>query len=91
MQILIALTLAAAQQAAPPPENDVTVTAPTETRVCRAAGPDRSSATRISRRRICLTPTQWRQRNESNVEEAADTLDMISPKIETPGHRPAPR
>lgn len=80
MQLLVAIILAA-QQPAPPTGSDVTVTGPQEQKICRAGGPDRSSATRISRRRICLTPTQWRQREAGNTEEAMDTLDVNNPGL----------
>jgi hypothetical protein len=75
---LFALALAAAAQQPTATPNDVTVTGPAEPKVCRASGPDRSSSTRISRRRLCLTPTQWRHRERNNTEEGADTLDVIA-------------
>jgi len=62
----------------------VTVTAPEARKICRRV--EVSSATRIARRRLCLTTQQWRQRNGNTVEEGADTLDVLSPgnAIEVP-------
>jgi hypothetical protein len=77
MQILIAIMLAAQQQPAPPASNDVTVTGPQEQKICRRIGPSNSSATRISRRRVCLTPTQWRERSgvTEDIDEELEVLD----------------
>jgi hypothetical protein len=82
MQLVIALLLVA-QNPAPESDSNVTVTAPNEAKICRSTGADRSSASRISRRRVCLTPTQWRQRERDNTEDAADTLDVQNPGLST--------
>jgi len=60
-------------------DQQVTVTAPEARKICRRV--EVSSATRIARRRLCLTTQQWRQRNGDTVEEGADTLDVLSPGL----------
>lgn len=78
---------AVAQTAGTPPDQHVTVTGPEERRICRQVGADHSSATRISRRRVCRTAAEWQQAARSNPdsdggEAAADRLDTISRAVE---------
>lgn len=83
MMILFAFALLAQASPAPQPESQVTVTGPEERRICRQVGPQRSSASRIARRRVCRTATQWREvaRNDpasDGGEAGADDLEVIT-------------
>lgn len=75
--ISLLILSALAQTAGAPPAQQVTVTGPEEHKICRRE--EVSSASRISRRRVCLTPEQWRERRggaaAANSEDGADDLE----------------
>ena len=65
-----------------------------ERRICRRVD-GRTSATRVTSRRLCLTAAQWRARSDAPVDDAIEILDMRSRNIEseswTGGNTQGPR
>jgi hypothetical protein len=53
---------------------DVTVEAPKQ--VCRRMEVP-ASGSRISRRRVCMTAAQWRERSGATTDDAEDQLDVL--------------
>jgi hypothetical protein len=62
-------------------ESGVTVNAPKQ--VCRRMEVP-ASGSRISRRRVCMTAAQWRERSGASTDDAEDELDVVN--REDPGH-----
>jgi hypothetical protein len=56
-------------------ESGVVVNAPKQ--VCRRMEVP-ASGSRISRRRVCMTAAQWRQRSEDSAGDIEDELDVVS-------------
>ena len=56
-------------------ESGVVVNAPKQ--ICRRMEVP-ASGSRISRRRVCMTAAQWRQRSEDSAGDIEDELDVVS-------------
>jgi hypothetical protein len=77
MKALIAAALvvtAVPVVAAASQDSGVTVEAPKQ--VCRRMEVP-ASGSRISRRRVCMTAAQWRERSPASTDDAEDQLDVL--------------